>query len=325
MQYRKLGRTGLMVSEVCLGTMTFGTQVDEKEANHIITHACSAGVNFIDTADQYGDGKSEEAVGKALKGNRGSVVLATKIGNWKSGPGVTDTGLSRKHIMREVENSLNRLQTDYIDLYYAHRPDYTTPMEETLRAFDDLIRQGKVRYIACSNFRAWQLTKALYLGALHGLTRYECIQSPYNLITRDLEYEVLPLCAEEEVSLCAYNPLAGGFLTGKYDRRELPHEGRFTLERLGPIYKGRYWSEKNFEAVKSLKQIAKRHNRSAAQIALAWLFNNKSVTSVLLGVSSVKQLEENLNSTEVKLNAKDLKECEKIWQKIVPGRSMYGR
>ena len=194
MQYRRMGRTGLNVSAICLGTMTFGNQVAEAEAINIIESALSTGVNFLDTADVYAEGRAEEIIGKALKNKRQSVVLATKVAN-RTGPGPNDVGLSRQHIMKAIEDSLRRLETDYIDLYYVHLPDYNTPIEETLRALDDLVHQGKVRYIACSNFRAWQLCKALWVSDVHNLARFDCIQPSYNLITRDIEYELLtPLC-----------------------------------------------------------------------------------------------------------------------------------
>ncbi len=325
MRYRKMGRTGLLVSEICLGTMTFGQQTDETEATRIINHALSAGVNFIDTADGYVDGKSEEIIGRTLKENRHSVVLATKMGAWKSGPAVTDAGASRKHIMKEIENSLRRLGTDYIDLYYIHTPDYNTPIEETLRAFDDLVRQGKVRYIACSNFRAFQLARALCVSALKNLTRFDCIQSPYNLITRDIEYELLPLCAEDGVGVCVYNPLAGGLLTGKHDPTKPPPPGRFTVARLGPMYSGRYWTTHNFEAVTRLKQVAEEHGRSLTHFSLAWILNNQTITSVISGVSSLKQLEDNLGATEITLSAEELTACDEVWQQLAPRQFLYGR
>ena len=192
MNYQKLGRTGLKVSEICLGTMTFGDQVSESNAQEILGVALDAGINFIDTADIYADGRSEEIVGKLLKGRRDSVVLATKVG-FKTGSGPNDIGLSRKHIMKAIEDSLLRLKTEYIDIYYAHLPDYDTPIQESLSTMDSLVRQGKVRYIACSNFSAWQLCKALWVCELHNLARVECIEPPYNLLARDIEYELLPL------------------------------------------------------------------------------------------------------------------------------------
>jgi len=325
MQYKKLGRTGLMVSEICLGTMNFGQQVGETEAINLIKSAMAAGVNFIDTADQYISGKAEEIVGKALKEDRHAAVLATKAGAWRSGPGVNDIGLSRKHIMAAIEGSLRRLGTDYFDLYYAHTPDYNTPIDETLRAMDDLVHQGKVRYIACSNFRAWQLCDALWVSQYHNLARFDCIQSPYNLITRDIEYELLPLCIDKGVGVTVYNPLAGGLLTGKHDLNKPPAEGRFTLERLGPMYSERYWSAPNFEAVAKLKKIARDHGRNLPQFSLAWILNNKAITSIVLGTSSIKQLEENLGATDIKLSEEEIAACNDVWQQLRPIGFLYGR
>ena len=325
MQYRKLGRTGVKVSAICLGTMVYGNQVSETAAINIIGKALNAGVNFLDTADGYAEGRSEEIVGKVLKGRRHSVVLATKVAN-RTGPGANDVGLSRKHIMKGIEDSLRRLETDYIDLYYVHLPDYDTPIEETLRTLDDLVHQGKVRYIACSNFRAWQLCKALWVSDLHNLARFDCIQPPYNLLTRDIEYELLPLCASEGVGVCVYTPLAAGLLTGKHDPNKPPAEGtRFTLERMGPMYYERYWSATNFEAVARLKQIAREYGRSLTQFALAWILSNETITSAICGATSVKQLEENLGATEVKLSKEELAACDGVWQQIRPTRFSYGR
>ncbi len=325
MQYRKMGRTGLKVSAICLGSSTYGSQVNEIEAIDIIESALAAGVNFFDTADAYTEGRSEEIVGKALKGKRQSVVLATKVGH-RTGPGVNDAGLSRKHIMQGIEDSLHRLRTDYIDLYYVHEPDYDTPIEETLRALDDLVHQGKARYIACSNFYAWQLCKALWVSDLHGLVRFDCIQPPYNLFTRDIEYELLPLCASEGVGVCVFNPLAGGLLTGKHDPHKPPAKGtRFALERLGAIYREHYWSATNFEAVASLKQIAEEHGRNLPQFALAWILSNEAITSAICGATSLKHLEQNLGATEVKLSKEELAACDGVWQQLRPVRLFYGR
>ncbi len=325
MQYKRLGRTGLMVSRICLGTMTYGSQINEADSIAIIKSAMNAGVNFIDTADQYNNGRSEEIVGKAIKGERHSVVLATKIGAWQSGPGINDVGASRKHAMKGVEESLRRLGTDYIDLYFIHRPDYNTPIEETLRVFDDLVHQGKVRYIACSNFRAWQLCKALWVSSLYDLARFECVQPPYNLLTRDIEYELLPFCESEEVGVCTYNPLAGGLLTGKHDAAKPPPEGRFTHERLGPMYLERYWSDTNFKAIARLKQVADEHGRNMAQFALAWILNNKAITSAICGVSSVPQLETNMAAAEITLSEEELSACDEVWHQLRPPRFLYGR
>jgi aryl-alcohol dehydrogenase-like predicted oxidoreductase len=326
LHYKKLGKTDLKVSRICLGTMNFGNQVSESEAINIIDNALERGVNFIDTADVYAEKKSEEIIGRALRDKRNSVVLATKVAN-RTGPDVNDVGLSRKHIMQAIHESLRRLKTDYIDLYYAHLPDYDTPLEETLRAMDDLVHEGKVRYIACSNFRAWYLCRALWLSDIHNTARFECIQSPYNIITRDIEYELLPLCISEEVGVCVYNPLAGGLLSGKHELGKPPADGtRFAISSmgLGRIYQERYWSDQNFEAITRLKQITETHDKSLVEFALAWIQNNKAITSVICGVSSVKQLQDNLKATETKLSEEELSFCDQIWQQLSPTRFSYG-
>jgi aryl-alcohol dehydrogenase-like predicted oxidoreductase len=325
MQYKNMGRTGLKVSIISLGCLEFGRKVSEATSIDIINSAVAAGINFIDTADIYGKerfdipnrGTSEEVVGKALKGQRDSVVLATKL-EGKTGPGVNDRGLSRKHIMTGVEESLRRLQTDYIDIYYAHAPDYTTPLDETLRAFDDLVHQGKVLYIGLSNFYAWQLCKALWINDKYNLTRVDCIQSSYNLIARDCELELLPLCASEGVGVNVWAPLAGGMLTGKYEDcdpgKPLPAGARAYPNTWGPA---------NFEAIKRLKELAEKHGRNLTQFSLAWLLNNSIVTSIVCGFTSVKQLEQNLGSIEVKLSPEELSGCDEVWQKLRPKPSMF--
>lgn len=325
MKYRRLGRTGLMVSEICLGTMTFGNQIDEVESSKLITWALDAGINFVDVADMYVNGQTEEIVGKALKGTRHSVVLATKVGAWQSGPGINDIGLSRKHIMDGIEGSLRRLGTDYIDIYYAHKPDNATPIEETLRAFDDLIKQGKVRYIGCSNYLAWQLCKALWTSEMHNLARYDCIQPPYNLIIRGIEDELLPLCASEGVGVCVFNPLAAGLLTGKHDPGKPPTEGtRFSNKLQGKVYSERYWLPSNFEAVSSLKEVVEKHGRSMAQFSLAWILNNSAITSIICGANSIQQLEENIGAVELKLTEEELNVCNEVWHTLRPPRFSYG-
>ncbi len=322
MQYRILGKTGIRVSGICLGAMTYGSQVDEKDAINIMERAVDAGVNFFDTADAYVQGRSEEVVGRALKKVRQSVILATKVAH-KTGPGINEQGLSRKHVMKAIEDSLRRLGTDYIDLYYVHFPDHNTPIEETLRTLDDLVHHGKVRYAACSNFHAWQLCKALWVSDIHNLARFDCIQSPYNLFTRDIEYKLLPLCASEGVGVCVYNPLAGGLLTGKHDPNKPPAEGtRFALEK---GYHQRYWSDANFKAVAGLVKIAKEYGRSMPQFALAWILNNTTITSAICSATSARQLEENLGAVEIKLSEAELMACDEVWQELRPHRFFYGR
>ncbi|MFC1535087.1 aldo/keto reductase [Thermodesulfobacteriota bacterium] len=323
MQYKQLGRTGLKVSRICLGTMNYGDPVSEEDSIKIVKSAIAAGVNFLDTADGYGSGKSEEIVGKALKGERHSIVIATKVGG-ASGRGPNDWGLSRQHIMDSVEKSLKRLQTDYIDLYYAHMPDYGTPIEETLRAMDDLVRQGKVRYIGCANHAVWYIGKALRESAVHNLARFDCVQPPYNLLVRDIEPELLPLCASEGMGVCTYSPLAGELLTGKHEFGKPPAEGRFTHKRYGPLSINLYWSEINFKAVDRFRQIAREHGCSITQFALAWILSNKTITSLLSGTTAPEQLEENLSAVDIQLSQEELKACDEVWYKLFrPPRQHY--
>jgi len=325
MRYRTLGRTGIKVSEMCLGTITFGDQVSEADAISLTALAMDAGVNFIDTANRYVKGRSEEIVGKAIKGRRGDVVLATKVGN-EMGTGPNDVGLSRKHIMRMAEDSLRRLDTDYIDIYYVHRPDYSTPIETTLRALDDLVRQGKVRHIACSNFRAFQLGKALWTSDVRNLVRFDAIQPPYNLLTRDIEYELLPLCTDECLGVCVYNPLAGGLLSGKHDPSKPPAAGtRFANESMGKMYYDRYWNESNFAAVAQVKAIAAEHGRDMAQMSLAWVLANPTVTSVIIGATSPKHVEQNIAAASLTLSEDELAKCDEVWRNLRPLRFFYGR
>lgn len=355
MEYKKMGKTGLKVSSFCLGTMTLGRQVEEKESIRIIHRALDGGVNFLDTADMYVNGITEQIVGKAIEGKRDSIVLASKAGHVRklgkkwgeqkdSGPidlarpkpffpwhgkedtGPNDMGLSRKNIMQAVEGSLKRLDTDYLDLYYAHMPDYDTPLEETLRAMDDLVHQGKVRYLGCSNFRAFQLCKALWLSDKYNLARWDCIQPLYNLLTRDIEYELLPLCAEEGVGVCVFSPMAAGFLSGKYDKAKGPIEGaRFSLAHRGYRYNQRYWNDSNFEAVEKLKKIAGDHGKSLPQFALAWVLSNKTITSIVCAATSIEQLEQNMVAADLTLSKEELDACDEVWHQLRPPRLFYGR
>jgi 1-deoxyxylulose-5-phosphate synthase len=323
MQLKKLGRSGLKVSPFCLGTMNLGSQVGEADSIDVIKKVIDLGVNFIDTADGYSGGKSEEIIGKAVRGMRDRLVIATKVGG-KTPP---DTGfdLSRKYILGKVEGSLRRLQTDYIDVLYCHMPDYDTPLDETLRTLDDLVHQGKVRYLGCSNFKAWMLCKSLWLSERYNLARFDCIEPPYNLLTRDIEYELLPLCQSEGVGVCVFNPLAGQLLTGLHEFGKPPIEGRFTLRDMGQMYLDRYWNERNFIAVDRFKQLAAKNNLSLPQFALAWILNNPTVTAFLSGSTSVKQVEENIKAVGVVIPEEDMRVCDEIWRIFSPPRFMYGR
>jgi 1-deoxyxylulose-5-phosphate synthase len=311
MRYKRLGRTGLKVSEICLGTMTFGSQADEQASRAIVRRALDAGVNFFDTANVYNAGVSEEFTGRALKDVRRDIVLATKV-HGKMGPGPNDQGQSRKHIMDAIEQSLRRLGTDYIDLYQVHRFDPTTPLEETLRALDDLVHSGKVRYLGASNYAAWQLCTALWTSDKFGLARYDCLQPRYNLISRAIDQEVLPLCQAQGVGVIVYNPLAGGMLTGKHRRQAPPAAG--TRFDINPMYHNRYWQERVFDAVDRFRDIAAGTGHSMAQVALAWSLTNPVVTSAILGASRVEQLDETLPAVDITLGAEQLRQLDELWE-----------
>jgi len=305
--YRRLGKTGLKVSEICLGCMTFGGQADEETSIAIIDHALESGVNFLDTADVYTRQRSEAIVGKALKGRRNKVVLATKV-RGRVGEDVNDVGLSRKHIMQGVEDSLRRLQTDYIDLYQVHSWDTETPIEETLSALDDLVRQGKVRYIGCSNFAAWQLCKALWASDVHGWARFDSIQPRYNILDKRIEAELLPLCTDQGIGVVVYSPLAGGVLTGKYHwGEEAPAGSRFALRGGRQVQSA--LSDSNLAAVEKLGEVAAARGKSVGQLALAWVLANPTVSSAINGATSVAQFAENLGALEISLTEDELAAC----------------
>jgi aryl-alcohol dehydrogenase-like predicted oxidoreductase len=291
MMYKNLGKTGTKVSELCLGTMIFGQQVDETTAVKIINRAVDLGINFIDTADVYAEGRSEEIVGKAIRGMREDIVLATKV-RGRTRPDPNGEGLSRKHIMRNLEASLKRLGTDYIDLYQVHRVDPTTPLKETMTTLSDIVRSGKVRYIGCSNFPAWQLEKALRISEVQGLETFATVQPRYNIIDRDIERELLPLCVEEGIGVVPYSPLAGGVLTGKYHQDRPAPEG--SRGQLRPAMITRYLNPRNQAILQELEKISSETKMSLGQIGLAWLMANPAVTAPIIGASKVEQLEENM-------------------------------
>jgi 1-deoxyxylulose-5-phosphate synthase len=319
----RMGRTGLKVSELCLGTMTFGNQCDERASFAILDRAADAGVDFIDTADAYPvpptpetAGRTEEIVGKWLAGKRDRFVLATKC-RIRTGTGPNDEGLSRRHILRSVEQSLKRLKTDYVDLYQAHSPDPETPIEESLRAFDDLVRQGKVRYVGCSNYAAWQLALAVGVSDRCGLARFDCAQPRYNLLHREIEAELLPLCRDQGIGVIAYNPLAGGFLSGKYQSLEaVPAGTRFSLGKTGELYRERYWHQSQLEAVNHLKHHFDARGVSLVSAAVAWVLRQPGLTSAIIGASRAEQLTESLAAVDVKLNEQDLEVCDLAWYSL---------
>ncbi len=308
MEYRALGLTDLNVSVLCLGTMQFGWTADEAMSERVLSAAYEAGVNFFDTADIYSrwvegnpGGVAERILGAWWrKANipRDKIILATKVrGNMGGGP--EDEGLSRLHIMKAVENSLRRLQTDYIDLYQAHWPDENTPIEETLRAFDELVKQGKVRYVGASNYAAWQLMQALWISDRGGLVRFDSLQPHYNLVHRaEFERELAAVCKTYRIGVIPYSPLAGGFLTGKYRRNVLPASVRAGGAR-------RYFTERNWSLLDEMDKMAKEKNADVAQIALAWLLADPLVASPIIGANSLEQLKDNLGAVEIRLTAAD--------------------
>ena len=309
MRHVRLGRTGLPVSRLCLGTMTFGLQCDEPASVAILDRAAAGGITFLDTSDVYPlgggpetVGRTEEIVGRWLAGRRQDVVVATKcFGAMSQRP--WDRGLSRKHVLDAVEGSLRRLRTDYIDLYQLHHPDPETPMDETLRALDDIVRAGKARYVGCSNYAAYQVARALGRSEVLGVCRFDAVQPRYNLLFRQIERELLPLCAEEGIGVIPYNPLAGGFLTGKHRREDGPTAGtRFTLGSAAGRYQDRYWHEREFATVEALRPIAREAGMSLTALAVAWVLANPVVTSPIIGASRPEQLDEPLAALDKPLD-----------------------
>lgn len=291
MQYRNMGRTGLKVSEVCLGTMTFGHGTDESEAKEMVDLSFDAGINFFDTADGYSGGEAEIILGKALKGRRRDAVIATKFFN-PMGPGPNDSGMSRVHIMHSIEDSLQRLQTDYVDLFYIHHVDEQTPLEEMLRALDDLVHQGKVRYTACSNYQAWRLATALGISKAEGLAQFSCYQPQYNLVVRDIEQELIPLCDYHGLGVVVWGPLAGGFLTGKYAPGERKMNGTRSDE--GWVFLEDFFAANADETLSVLIDAAEKTGKTPAQIAIRWILDQPVITSVIVGARNIEQLKDNI-------------------------------
>ncbi len=313
MEYRNLGRTGLKVSALCLGTMTFGWTADEPSAYAVFDAAYGSGINFIDTADVYTrwaqgnpGGVAETYIGNWIKDKpRDQIVLATKA-RGRMGDGPNDEGLSRAHILDAVEASLRRLQTDYIDLYQAHSPDDNTPIEETLRAFDDLIRQGKVRYIGASNYNAWRLLKSLWVSDKRNLARYDCLQPRYNLVWRgEFERELMDVCRMEGIGVIPYSPVQGGFLTGKYRRGESAPKG--SRGEYSPRLQEYLKDPRAFAVVEKCEEVGRKHGKTIAQVAVAWLLANPVVTAPIIGVNNVTQLQEFLGAVDFQLSAEDKK------------------
>jgi aryl-alcohol dehydrogenase-like predicted oxidoreductase len=274
--------------------MTFGTLIDEEQSRQVVDLAFDAGINFFDTADGYGKGRAEEILGKALKGRRRKAVVATKFFN-PMGPGPNDSGMSRVHIMNAIEDSLHRLQTDHIDIYYIHHTDVQTPMEEMLRALDDLVHQGKVRYIACSNYAAWRLCEALCISESSGLARFECYQPQYSLVVRDIEQELVPLCQHKGLGIVVWGPLASGFLTGKYKPGEREVEG--TRSESGWAWHERFFAANADETLATLLDVANELGKTPAQVALRWVLEQPAVSSAIVGVRTTGHLRDNVGAT----------------------------
>lgn len=318
MKYRLLGKTGLFVSELCLGAMTFGGkgfwevigQQGQEVVNNIVARSLDAGINFIDTANVYSFGESETLLGKALEGRpRDQVVLATKV-RGRMNEDVNAVGLSRYHIMNSVEDSLKRLNTDHIDLYQIHGFDPVTPLEETLRALDDLVRQGKVRYIGASNLAAWQLMKALGISERFGLSRFESLQAYYTIAGRDLEREIVPLVQDQQLGIMVWSPLAGGLLSGKFNRDgSSPDGSRRASFDFPPVNKDRA-----FDSVDVMREIAAEIDSTVPRVALAWLLHQSAVTSVIIGAKTMEQLDDNLQAVQVSLSAEQLERLNKVSQ-----------
>ncbi|MGD0423102.1 MAG: aldo/keto reductase [Candidatus Bathyarchaeia archaeon] len=314
MQYVNLGSAGVKVSRICFGCMSFGNdnawKLELDEAQPLVKKAIDLGINFFDTANVYSLGRSEEITGECLKEYRDDVVVATKV--WDiMGEGPNDSGLSRFHVMQQIKASLKRLQTDHIDLYQIHRWDYTTPIEETMMTLNDIVRQGMARYIGASSMFAWQFLSALYTSEKLGLEKFVSMQNHYNLVYREEEREMIPLCKEAGIAVIPWSPLARGFLTGKYKRTEHPKSVRYENERMdgtNPLA-DRYFRQEDFDVVETVVALAKEKDVSPSQVALAWLLH-KGVTAPIIGVTKIQHVEEAVEALDVNLDSDDVKRLE---------------
>jgi aryl-alcohol dehydrogenase-like predicted oxidoreductase len=325
MQYTTLGHTGLVVSRLAFGAMTFGTgqlvpgvtnNIDQIGADQMVGRVLDAGINLFDTADAYTNGESEIILGKALGNRRHEVVIATKVG-FRLGDAITDTGLSYRHIIASAEGSLKRLGTDYIDLYQIHIPDPLTPIEETVRALDDLVRRGLVRYIGFSNFPAWKAARMLAIQERYSYARFVGAQMYYSLVGRDIEHEIVPFVEDTGMGILVWSPLAGGFLSGKYTRETPePENARLNTFKLPPID-----VEKGYDVVDVLKQVAQNHSASPAQVAIAWMLTKPFISSIIIGANKMHQLEDNLGAVKLNLSAQELEQLNTLTapQLLYPG------
>jgi aryl-alcohol dehydrogenase-like predicted oxidoreductase len=308
MEHRRLGKSGLKVSEIGLGGSSFGASADEGTTIGIINQALDMGVNSIDTAEMYAQGRSEELIGKAVKGKRSRVIIASKFGHPRT-VAPDQQGGSRSYIVKAVESSLRRLNTDYIDLYYFHHPDQETPNEETLSAMDTLVRTGKVRYIGCSRFAAWQLSDALWTSRLNNLESFIVVQEKYHLLDRTIEREIVPCCQTHGVGVIPYGPLAGGFLTGRYRREEMAMSMELT-QRVR-IYRDVLTNE-NFDKLARLEAFAEERSHKVGELAMAWLLSKPWVGSIIAGVTSLEQFRANMAATDWRLTEEDKTQLDKI-------------
>jgi aryl-alcohol dehydrogenase-like predicted oxidoreductase len=295
MEYKLLGKTGVKVSQLCFGTMTFGKEADRKTSADLYVRCRDAGINFFDCADVYVGGESERILGELIRAHRREVVITTKVFGANSDE-INDRGASRRHIKEAVERSLSRLGTDYIDLYFLHNFDENTPIEETLRGLEDIVREGKVLYIGASNFAAWQIMKALGISDRNAWTRFECIQPMYNLVKRQAEVEILPLASAENVGVITYSPLGGGLLTGKYARGTADESSRLSWNKM---YQSRYRFDWMKHAAEELPGIAEKHGYSTAALAVAWVAHNPAITAPIIGARNLDQLNQSLDSLAV--------------------------
>ncbi len=315
MRYRLFGRTGLYVSELCFGAMTFGGKgfwqavgrTPQDEADRLVALAIESGINFFDTADVYSEGESEKILGRALGERRKDVILATKV-RGRVGPGANQLGLSRRHILESIEGSLKRLGTDHVDLYQIHGVDAVTPLDETLRALDDIVRSGKARYVGCSNVAAWQIAKANGLAAQHGWERFESLQAYYTIAGRDLERELVPVLHDQQMGLMVWSPLAGGLLSGKFSRDGKGPEGtRRAVFDFPPVDRDRA-----FACVDAMRKVGDAHGVSVARVALAWLLAKPVVSAIIVGAKNEEQLRDNLAATDLALTTEELAELDKV-------------
>lgn len=319
MEYRFLGRTGVRVSPLCLGTMMFGAQTSEADSVRMVHKALDIGINFVDTADMYGAGESERVVGKAIAARRASIVLATKGCN-KTGEGPNDGGASRLHLRQALEASLKRLGTDYIDLYYVHKPDYDTPIDETLRFLDDAVKQGKILYPACSNFRAWRVCEALWTSDKLGLARFSTVQPLYNLVNRDIEVELLPLCQAHGLGVVSYSPLARGILTAKYKPGESFPEGSRGARNDVRLRQAELRDE-SLEISQRLASYCQERGMSPSHFALAWCLANPILSAIILGPRTMEQFDDNVAALDVRFSAED----EAFADRLVPPGDHSGK